>query len=114
MQALEGHRAETIPNNKLDTSLEQALQENLANENTSYTCSISLDPVNSDRGGCQHKKKVFQDNYNTCFKCGSFVPQVTLYFNTKLIRNFRMELRYTRMKKLITLPFSLLRQYMKH
>ena len=73
--SLENHRPEQNP--KLDTSLEQALQENNAQQNTSFSCSISLDPVNSDRSGCQHKKLILQDNFNTCSSCGSFVPQVT-------------------------------------
>ena len=49
------------------------------NQNSTLSSySSSCDAVNSDRGGCQHKKTVFQDNYDNCFHCGVFLPKVLI------------------------------------
>lgn len=85
-QILEGPRVEAGVNVKLDTSLEMELN-NKFNENSSFeSCSASSDASSSDKGGCQHNKLVVQDNYNSCFHCGIYVPKngVKVYKSVKM------------------------------
>jgi len=84
-QILEGPRVEAGVNVKLDTSLEMELN-NKYSENASFSsCSVS-EASSSDKGGCQHNKLVVQENYDTCFQCGVYVPRngVKIYKSSKM------------------------------
>jgi len=61
-------------NIKMDTSLENALPG--SNEQSMLSpCSVSSDSRNSERGSCHHNKLVSQENYDTCFHCGTYVSK---------------------------------------
>jgi len=58
----------------MDTNLESMNPKHFSE--ASDLSSISSGTVPSERFGCQHKKLVTQENYDTCFHCGAFVPKV--------------------------------------
>jgi len=68
-QILEGPRIDADANVKLDTSLENALATNLS------SFSVSSENTNCEKFGCQHKKTLTHNNYDTCVQCGVYVPK---------------------------------------
>ena len=74
LQIFEPSRTQFGKNIKMDTNLESMNPKHFSE--ASDLSSISSGTVPSERFGCQHKKLVTQENYDTCFHCGAFVPKV--------------------------------------
>jgi len=72
-QMLEFPRHQFGKNIKMDTTLENIYPKHFSE--ASDLSSFSSGTVPSERFGCQHKKLVTQESYDSCFNCGAFVPK---------------------------------------
>jgi len=72
---LEGSKTEASLTTKVENNQEQELAKDSI-QNSSLSSYSSSEAGNSERGGCPHKKTVFQENYDNCFHCGAFLSKV--------------------------------------